>query len=169
MEIIEKRIEEIIPYENNPRQNDKAIEAVAKSIKEFGIQQPIVLDKHNVIIVGHTRLETAKRLGLKSFPCVTAKEMSKKQARAYRIADNKTSDLSIWDNKRLLEELDAIGEDIFTGFDIGELFDHTFDEDRKQATDENEFGVEYEITFKSADKGKIDQIKEMWDGIKNEG
>ena len=99
---------ELIPYENNPRINDGAIDAVVNSIKEFGFQQPIVIDKNNVIIVGHTRYKAALQLELDRVPCVVASELTEGQIRAYRLADNKTNELALWDYDKLIEELEAI-------------------------------------------------------------
>lgn len=108
MNVIEKQIGEIFPYENNPRNNESAVDAVAESIKQFGFKQPIVVDKDNVIIVGHTRWEAAQRLGLESVPVLVAEDLTEQQAKAYRLADNKTNELSGWDFLALDEELDKI-------------------------------------------------------------
>lgn len=103
--ITQKKLDEIIPYEKNPRKNENAVDFVANSIREFGFKQPIVLDKNNVIICGHTRYKAAKNLGLKEVPCIVAQDLSEEQIKAYRIADNKVSEFSEWDNDLLLEEL----------------------------------------------------------------
>lgn len=108
MEIVKMHIDEIIPYENNPRMNEKAVEGVANSIKEFGFQNPIILDKHNVIICGHTRLKAAKKLGLEMIPCVVAENLTDEQVKAYRLADNKVAEKSEWDDDALAKELNDI-------------------------------------------------------------
>lgn len=105
MKIIEKNIKDITPYENNPRNNEDAVEKVAESIKEFGFQQPIVVDKDNVVIVGHTRLKAAERLGLDKVPVVIADELTEEQAKAYRLADNKTNEIATWKFDSLNTEL----------------------------------------------------------------
>lgn len=110
MEIIIKGIDEIRPYENNPRVNDGAVGAVAESIRAFGFQQPIVVDRDGVIIAGHTRYKAAKKLGLTEVPVVVAKNLTDDQVRAYRLADNKTGELAEWDFSALEEELAGIGE-----------------------------------------------------------
>lgn len=102
------KIDEVKPYAHNPRNNDDGVEAVANSIKEFGWQQPIVVDKDNVIIVGHTRFKAAKKLGLDKVPVVVAESSSPEQVKAYRLADNKTGELTEWDNKLLDNELNDI-------------------------------------------------------------
>jgi ParB/RepB/Spo0J family partition protein len=97
MKIEQWKLSEITPYENNPRQNDAAVDAVAASIKEFGFRQPIVVDTQGVIICGHTRYKAAQKLGLEKVPVHVAKDLTPAQIKAYRIADNKTADLAVWD------------------------------------------------------------------------
>ncbi len=96
------------PYETNPRRNDGAVEAVAKSIREYGFRQPIVVDKDGVIVVGHTRLKAALTLGLEEVPVHVATELTPEQARAYRIADNQTGSIAEWDPDLLCDELAAL-------------------------------------------------------------
>ena len=91
MNIIYKKIGEIKPYDKNPRNNDKAVEAVANSIKEFGWQQPIVVDKNNIIVIGHTRFKAAKVLGMNEVPVYIAKNLSDEQIRALRLTTTQTS------------------------------------------------------------------------------
>ena len=127
MEIKEIKIEELKPYENNPRHNEAAVGPVANSIKEFGFKVPIIIDKDNVIIAGHTRLKAAKLLGLETVPCVLADDLTEEQAKAFRLADNKVSELAEWDFDDLekeLEELDAMDLDFEMsdfGFDADEI------------------------------------------------
>ena len=123
MKIQNIELSKILPYINNPRKNLN-IDKVASSIKEFGFQQPIVVDKKLVIIVGHTRYEAAKKLELKEVPIVIA-DLSEVQAKAYRIADNKVAQDNYWDFEKLQLELDSILENNYelmnTGFDVDEL------------------------------------------------
>lgn len=98
-------LSQIKPFENNPRQNDAAVDAVANSIREFGFRQPIVVDEAGVIVVGHTRHKAALKLGLKEVPVHVATGLSPAQIKAYRIADNQTNRLSDWDQDRLVDEL----------------------------------------------------------------
>ena len=105
MKIELRQLSEIKPYPDNPRQNDAAVEAVAKSIREFGFRQPIVVDVDGVIVVGHTRFKAAQKLGLEKVPVHVANELTPEQAKAYRIADNQTPTLSTWDFDRLAAEL----------------------------------------------------------------
>lgn len=118
-------IDSIRPYERNPRKNDAAVDAVAASIREFGFQQPIVCDTDGVVIVGHTRLKAAKKLGMKTVPVVYANLTSDK-AKAYRLADNKTSELSDWNFEHLEIELGDIELDM-------EQFGFEDEEDKKDA------------------------------------
>lgn len=108
MEIIEKKIENITPYEKNPRKNDEAVDAVANSIKEFGFKVPIVIDKDGIIVAGHTRYKAAKKLRMKSVPCIVASDLTDEQIKAFRLADNRTAELAEWDMELLTEELDEI-------------------------------------------------------------
>lgn len=105
-------IDEVIPYERNPRHNDGAVSAVAESIRQFGWQQPIVVDRDNVIIVGHTRLKAARELGLDVVPVVVADKLTDDEVRAYRIADNSTGELATWDEGLLALEVADIDLDM---------------------------------------------------------
>ena len=123
-------IELIKPYANNPRANDHAVDAVdavVASIREFGFRQPIVVDRHGVIIVGHTRWKAALKLGLKKVPVHVATDLSPKQIKAYRLADNKTAELADWDHDKLVQELvelEKLGFDFEpVGFTADELQD----------------------------------------------
>ena len=158
MEIINKKIEELIPYKNNPRINDGAIEYVKNSIKEFGFKVPIVIDKNNVIVTGHTRYKASQELGLKEVPCIIADDLSEKQIKAFRLADNKVADYSYFDNTKLLEELEDLG-DIFTGFDFSENFEDILDESDTSILGEEE--QIYKITIKSVYKEEIDKVRQF--------
>ena len=119
MEIINKKIEDLIPYHNNPRLNDEAVEYVKNSIKEFGFKVPMVIDKNNVIVAGHTRYKASKELGLKEVPCIIADDLTDEQIKAFRLADNKVSEKAEWDFELLDKELDDIDIDMTEfGFDL---------------------------------------------------
>src|SRR5580658_10278691 len=105
----------IRPYANNPRLNDAAVDAVAKSIQEFGFRQPIVVDEDGVIVVGHTRYKAAIKLGMTEVPVHVAVGLTPAQAKAYRIADNQTATIATWDDDKLPLELTALQE---MGFDL---------------------------------------------------
>ena len=119
--IVMVKVSEIKPYEKNPRINDNAVESVANSIKEFGFKVPIVLDKDKVIINGHTRLKASILLGLNEVPCIIATDLTKKQVKALRIADNKTQELATWDNSLLGDELSNLSDFDFTDFGFNDI------------------------------------------------
>ncbi|MBO5179372.1 MAG: ParB N-terminal domain-containing protein [Clostridia bacterium] len=127
MEIVMMNIDEIIPYENNPRKNDDAVEAVANSIKNFGFKSPIVVDANKVIVNGHTRLKASKLLGLTMVPVIIASDLTEEQCRALRLADNKTAEIASWDKKLLMQELESIDweglEMDMTDFGFDNIFD----------------------------------------------
>ena len=100
-----RKIESVKPYEQNPRLNDQAVDAVAASIREFGWRQPIVVDEQGVIIVGHTRWKAARKLGVETVPVHVATGLSPEQVKAYRLADNKSGELAEWDMDLLPIEL----------------------------------------------------------------
>lgn len=110
MKVIDKPVSEIKPYAKNPRINDGAVKAVAESIREYGFKQPIVIDKDGVIVAGHTRLKAALMLGLDTVPVIVADDLTPEQVRAFRLVDNKTSELSVWDDELLAEELKALAD-----------------------------------------------------------
>ena len=108
MQIKYYKLNELTPYANNPRKNDNAVDAVAESIKEFGFKVPIIIDKNNVIVAGHTRLKAAEKLGLETIPTILADDLTDEQIKAFRLADNKTAELAGWDFEKLDEELEKI-------------------------------------------------------------
>ena len=129
-----RRINELKPYEKNPRKNDSAVDAVAESIKEFGFKNPVIIDKDGVIVAGHTRLKAAKKLGLEEVPTIMADDLSEEQVKAFRLADNKTAELAGWDFDLLSEELTEI-----TGLDMsGFGFDDGSVEEEKYSTQEEQ-------------------------------
>lgn len=108
MNIVYKTLKEIRPYEKNPRKNDNAIECVMNSIKEFGFKVPIVIDSNNIIVAGHTRYKAAQQLNMQEVPCIITDDLTDEQVKAFRLVDNKASELSGWDFNLLQEELDGI-------------------------------------------------------------
>jgi len=105
MKIVEMKVSDLIPYENNPRNNDESVDYVAESIKQFGFNVPLVVDKDNTVVCGHTRLKAAKKLKIKTVPCVIKDDLTEEQIRAYRLADNKAGEKSTWDVELLDIEL----------------------------------------------------------------
>ena len=110
LKIFQKNVTDLIPYVNNPRNNAAAVDAVASSIAEFGFNVPIVLDKNNIIVTGHTRLLAAKKLGLESVPCIIADHLTDAQIKAFRLADNRVAELATWDTDLLDQELAELAE-----------------------------------------------------------
>ena len=149
MKVQNVSIQDVKPYAKNPRNNDGGVDAVANSIKEFGWQQPIVVDKDNVIIVGHTRYKAAKKLGMGKVPVVVADSLSPEQVKAYRLADNKTGELTDWDMGLLDDELGSIADIDMS--DFGFNLDLGDDEDKVQ---EDEFDEE----VPEEPKSKLGQI-----------
>lgn len=141
-EVLIKDIADIKPYENNPRKNDKAVEAVANSIKEFGFKNPIIVDSENVIIAGHTRYKAAKRLRLKTVPVIIANDLTSEQVKAFRIADNRVGEIATWDFDILDIELESIDIDMskFEADAGANFFDSNFeDEEENQDQDYKDF------------------------------
>ena len=137
MNIIEKPINEVIPYEKNPRINDNAVPAVMKSIEEFGFKVPIVIDKNGIIVTGHTRLKAAKKLGMKTVPCIVADDLTPEQIKAFRLADNKVAEAAEWDMELLNEELDGIIDIDMSDFNFGDITDSPSSEDVVEDDGEN--------------------------------
>ena len=167
MQIYDKRLDEIKPYENNPRHNDNAVDAVANSIREFGFKVPIVVDSDGVIVAGHTRYKAAKKLGLDKVPCIIADDLTDEQVRAFRLADNKVGELATWDLDTLKVELDNIGEIDLSGMGF-DLNDDKPAEDIIEPTEKEINGyqfVHYMVTvdINHHDKiiGLINQLKEI--------
>ena len=112
MKIIEKNIDELVPYENNARINDSAVDAVANSISDFGFKVPVIIDKNNVLVAGHTRVKAAKKLGLTKVPCIVADDLDDEQIKAFRIADNSSAQLADWDMEKLMAEIQDLDFDM---------------------------------------------------------
>ena len=119
-------IDKVIPYANNPRNNDgEAVDRVAASIAEYGFKNPIIIDKDNVIVAGHTRLNAAKKLNLAKVPIIRADDLTPAQVKAFRLAENRVSEYATWNNELLSIELEGLQDLEFdldlTGFEQWEL------------------------------------------------
>lgn len=167
-------IQDVKPYANNPRDNDGGVDAVANSINEFGWQQPIVVDKDNVIIVGHTRYKAAKKLGMDKVPVVVADSLSPEQVKAYRLADNKTGELTDWDMGLLDDELADIADIDMSdfGFDLDisdddeEVQEDDFDEEPPEEP-KSKFGQVYQLgrhRLMCGDSTKAEDVKKLVGG-----
>ena len=118
MKIQLKKTSDLIEYENNPRNNDEAVDIVAESIKEFGFKVPIVIDSNNVIIAGHTRVKASIKLGLTEVPCIVADDLTEDQIKAFRLVDNKTAEVATWNMEKLEAEIINIDMDLLNfGFE----------------------------------------------------
>lgn len=176
MQVKTVSIDQIKPYENNPRNNDDAVDAVANSIKEFGWQQPIVVDNGGVIIAGHTRYKAAKQLKLKEIPIVVADNLTEEQANAYRLADNKSGELATWDDDELQEELDKIldidmtdfGFDLETELEDDEVIDDDYEEEVPEEP-KSKLGQVYQLgrhRLMCGDSTKPEDVKKLMSGVK---
>jgi ParB/RepB/Spo0J family partition protein len=128
MQVQQIKITDIQPYQNNPRKNDRALDTVANSIEQYGFQQPIVVDKNMIIVVGHTRYRAAKKLNFTEVPVLIAGDLTEEQVKAYRIMDNRSNENARWDEDLLFQELEELIKDstmqevsIETGFTESEL------------------------------------------------
>lgn len=175
MQVKTVSIDQIKPYENNPRNNDDAVDAVANSIKEFGWQQPIVVDNGGVIIAGHTRYKAAKQLKLKEVPIVVADNLTEEQVNAYRLADNKSGELATWDDDELQEELDKIldidmtdfGFDLETELEDDEVIDDDYEEEVPEEP-KSKLGQVYQLgrhRLMCGDSTKPEDVKKLMNGV----
>lgn len=175
MNVVMKKISEIQAYDNNPRKNDKAVDAVAASIREFGFKQPIVIDKNNVIVCGHTRIKGAIKLGLEEVPCVIADDLTDEQVKSFRLVDNKTAELAEWDLDKLAEELKFIDIDMeqFGFEDLEESMEREVLEDNFDESEElpiNPYAKKGDVfilgkhRLMCGDSTKSEDVKKLVDG-----
>lgn len=152
MDIINIALKDLKPYENNPRKNDDAVKYVAESIKEFGFKVPIVIDKNNVIVAGHTRYKAAKKLKMSEVPCIIADDLTDEQIKAFRLADNKVAEKSEWDFDLLNTELDDIIDLDMELFG----FEEALQDDDKEAVED-----EFEVELPAEPKSKLGDIYQL--------
>lgn len=163
MKLIIKNMEDIIPYQNNPRKNEKAIKAVCESIKQCGYVTPIILDENGVILAGHTRYKALKKLGRKNVECIVREGLTEEQKKKYRLLDNKTGEFSEWDFDALVSELQEID---FDGFNFDWGVTSFTDEELSSLIDENsETGKKkgWKITIKGENKEQYKQVCSILD------
>ncbi|MCM1556767.1 MAG: ParB N-terminal domain-containing protein [Anaeroplasma bactoclasticum] len=156
MQIVEKELKELKPYEKNPRKNDEAVDAVAASIRNFGFKVPIVIDENNIIVAGHTRYKAATKLKLKKVPCIVADDLTPEQVKAFRLADNKVGEIAEWDFELLDTELEEILK--FDGLDFS-MEDFGFE------LDEGEHDIEIiedEVPEIDEDNPPISKLGDIW-------
>lgn len=148
---------DLLPYANNPRLNDGAVDAVAASIKEFGFKVPIIVDSDGVIVTGHTRLKAAKKLGIKTVPVIVADDLSPGQVKAFRLADNKTSELAEWDLAKLDIELGEIEDLDMSSFGFDDVTGGDLDFDDVPDLDEESYEEPEHVMLKCPSCGHIDR------------
>lgn len=153
MKIIYKKTEELIPYEKNPRKNEEAAKYVAKSIKDFGFLVPILITKDNIVVAGHTRLKAAKINNMANVPCVIADGLSNEKINAFRLIDNKSSEIAEWDNELLKEEVKDLLDSIPNLDEYNFNIDDYVDEDIYESINDNG----YAETTRFEHKLKIDR------------
>ena len=174
MNITHKTLDELIPYANNPRDNDDAVDYVAESIKEFGFKVPIIIDKDNVIVAGHTRYKACEKLGINEVPCIIADDLTEEQIKAFRLADNKVAEIATWDFEKLELELSTLEMDM-------ELFGfETYEDDEPQEVAEDDYEVEvpeepkakygdiYQLgkhRLMCGDSTSIDDVEKLMNGV----
>ena len=150
-------VQDITPYNKNPRKNDQAVEKVAESINLFGFNQPIVVDKDMTVVVGHTRLKAAKQLGMLEVPVLKLPaDMPEGKIKAYRIADNKLNELATWDDTLLIEELTDIQQE------LGAIDSTGFDKDYLNDLANSSYSSKIETPIYEP-KGERPQITELFD------
>ena len=160
IKIIEKDINELIPYENNARINDKAIDIVANSIQEFGWKNPCIIDKNNVLIAGHTRVEAGKKLGIKKVPCIVADDLTEEQIKAFRIADNSSAQVAEWDMQKLMAELETIDYDM-SKYGLAEQMaeiEKIIEENKEVEDDDYEMHEDIEIRIKAGEVWQLGRL-----------
>jgi len=170
MKIVNLKIDQIKPYEKNPRINSEAIGVVARSIQEFGFQQPLVLDKNHIIVVGHTRLLAAKSLGLKEVPCNIAEDLTEEEIKAYRILDNRSHDHSTWDKSLLLNELQSVFWDN-NNFDLDFFSFETsfFDSTLKQKNSEDDKPKKKNKLLLKVECDEIENLEALYHELRDRG
>ena len=135
LQIVYKDINDLQMYENNPRKNSDAVQYVANSIQQFGFKVPIIIDKNNMIVCGHTRYKAARRLKMAKVPCIMADDLDEDQIRAFRLADNKVAEMATWDYDRLEQEFMLIDPLEFDIADFGFFPNYEPDEDEEENED----------------------------------
>ena len=152
MQIVDKPLKDLKPYANNPRHNAKAVKPVKESILKFGFKVPIVIDKNNVIVCGHTRFYASKEIGLEKVPCIVADDLTQEQIDAFRLVDNRTAEFADWNFDKLAEELSELQDFDFepVGFDdlmAGLTTDFIKENDVKEDDYEEEIEDKFKIKY----------------------
>lgn len=175
LNVVMMKTSDLIDYKNNPRKNDKAVEAVANSINSFGFKVPVIIDKNNVLVCGHTRVKAAKKLGIEEIPVIIADDLNEDQIKAFRIADNKTAELADWDMDKLAEELKLIEMDMeqFGFDDLEKLLDRdVLEDDFKEELLETAYSKKGDVfvfgkhRLMCGDSTKSEDVEKLMNGTK---
>ncbi len=168
MQIVYKDINDLQMYENNPRKNSDAVQYVANSIQQFGFKVPIIIDKNNTIVCGHTRYKAARRLKMAKVPCIMADDLDEDQIRAFRLADNKVAEMATWDYDRLEQEFALIDPLEFDIADFGFFPNYEADEEEEEedevgnsVTEEKTYSLVIDCESKAEQKDVYDRLAKM--------
>ena len=166
LQIIYKDVNDLQMYDNNPRKNSDAVKYVVNSIQQFGFKNPIIIDKNNMIVCGHTRYKAARRLKMAKVPCIMADDLTDDQIRAFRLADNKVAEMSTWDYERLEQEFALIDPLEFDIADFGFFPNFEPDEDEDEAdidvsTSEKSYSLVIDCESKAEQKDTYDRLAKI--------
>ena len=168
--VVYKNISDLTAYAGNPRVIENAVPKVAESIRQFGFKVPLVIDKNNVVVCGHTRLEASKKLGLSRVPCIVADDLTDKQIKAFRVADNKVQESSFWDWSKLDIELSGLAGDFDMsafGFDLTSPFDNIVENGYLTARDKD--APEGEVPMPDTSDAPADEPSFETQGLRSAG
>lgn len=158
MNIVEKKLGDLKPYEKNPRKNENAVPYVVKSIKRYGFKNPIIIDKDGVIIAGHTRYLASIELGLDTVPCIVADDLTEEEVKEFRLVDNKTAEFAGWDFTLLDEELQELDFDAEAfGFDL------SVDEPKERIDLSDEIMAQYQVVVECRDEMEQEDVYNFLD------
>ena len=169
LKIIYKDINDLQMYENNPRKNSDAVQYVANSIQNFGFKNPIIIDKNNMIICGHTRYKAARRLKMAKVPCIMADDLSEDQIRAFRLADNKVAEMSTWDYDRLEQEFMLLDPLEFDIADFGFFPNYDTDDEEEDEEDNEASGSDNQRFIVQIECKSLNEQRETYERLTNMG
>lgn len=169
LKIIYKDINDLQMYENNPRKNSDAVQYVANSIQNFGFKNPIIIDKNNMIVCGHTRYKAARRLKMAKVPCIMADDLSEDQIRAFRLADNKVAEMSTWDYDRLEQEFMLLDPLEFDIADFGFFPNYDTDDEEEDEDDNESSGVSNPRFIIQIECKSLNEQRETYERLTNMG
>ena len=169
LQIVYKDINDLQMYENNPRKNSDAVQYVANSIQNFGFKVPIIIDKNNMIVCGHTRYKAARRLKMAKVPCIMADDLSEDQIRAFRLADNKVAEMSTWDYDRLEQEFMLLDPLEFDIADFGFFPNYDTDDEEEDEDDNETSGSDNQRFIVQIECKSLNEQRETYERLTNMG